>query len=68
MDTPQHHAEEEDADDTTLLLRNTPGPGLSLNQQSTNFNEKHDNPRQQYAYIAAQGSSRIHAGNSYVEQ
>ena len=68
METRQHHAQDANGIGTALSLPNLPGSGLSLDQQSTYFDEGHAIPRQQYAYIAAQGSSRIHAGNSYVGQ
>jgi hypothetical protein len=67
MEAYQSHPEEADGEDTSLLLRRPPGHDLAIDQQPTHFDEGHAGPRQQYAYIAAQGSSRIHAGNSHVE-
>jgi len=68
MEAHQHHPGKEEGEETALLLVNPPEPSLSLIPQSTHSDESHVAPRQKYAYIAAQGSSRIHAGNSYVEQ
>jgi hypothetical protein len=68
MEAPLHHAEYANGDGAAPLLRNPPRHNLPSAQQSTHFDESHVVPRQQYAYIAAQGTSRIHAGNSYVEQ
>jgi len=67
MEARQSHPEDEDGEETALLLRRPPGHDLATEQQPTHFDEGHAGPRQQYAYIAAQGSSRIHAGNSHVE-
>jgi hypothetical protein len=67
MEARQSHPEDEDGEETALLLRRPPGHDLAIDQQPTHFDEGHAGPRQQYAYIAAQGSSRIHAGNSHVE-
>jgi hypothetical protein len=68
MAARQDHPEEDDGEETALLLRWPPGHDLPLAQQSTHFEESHAGPRRQYEYIAAQGSSRIHAGDSYVGQ
>jgi hypothetical protein len=68
METCRHHAQDANDEETALLLRETPEFGLSLDQKSMHFDDGSAVPGHQYAYIAAQGSSRIHAGNSYVEQ
>jgi len=68
MEARQDHLGGEDGEEIALMLRNLPQPDLSLNQKPKHFDESHAGPHQRYAYIAAQDSSRIHAGNSYVEQ
>lgn len=68
MESRQHDTQDPSGEGTDLSLANLRRSGQFLDQQSKYFDEGHAGPRQQYAYIAAQGSSRIHAGNSYVEQ
>jgi hypothetical protein len=68
MEAHRHHAEGVGGEETGSLLRRPPGHDLSLDQQSTHFNENHTGPHRQYAWVSANGNGRIHAGDSYVEQ
>jgi hypothetical protein len=68
MAARQHQEEGEDGEEIALLLRRPSGHDSLLDQQPMRLDESNAGPSQRYAYIAAQGSSRIHAGNSYVEQ
>jgi hypothetical protein len=60
MEAHQYHA---DGGDTALLLRNPPESNLSLNQQSTHFNESNAAARQSFDHIITRDNSRVHMGN-----
>lgn len=49
-------------------MRRPPGHDLSPDQQSMRLEKSHAAPHQSYDRIVALGNSRVHVGNSYVEQ